>query len=320
MISSDAGPLIEYLASQRAYIECALELYLPKPPLCPAVVGEAIKYSVMSGGKRFRPILTLASAEAIGDIAGRPGVEARRNLNRVRETALPVACAIEFIHTYSLIHDDLPAMDNDPLRRGRPTLHVVYGEGLAILAGDGLLTEAFALMAREPAEGNAVSADRRLRVLQRVAEAAGVIGMVGGQAIDLQATGGHHALDGSALREMHGRKTGALIRAAASAGAIVAGGTDEQVQAIERFAAELGLAFQIIDDILDVEATTDQMGKATGKDAISGKPTYAALYGVDQSRQLAIDSIVRGREALDAAGLSDSRLTGIADWIAARTH
>src|SRR5262249_12736810 len=192
--------------------------------------------------------------------------------------ALPAACAIEMIHTSSLIHDDLPAMDNDTLRRGRPTLHVVYGDGIAILAGDGLHAEAFTLLAREPASDDAAMLARKLRVIGVVGDAAGPMGMVGGQAIDLQAAGQapgrRPTLDGDALRAMHARKTGALIRAAAVSGAIMAGATDAVVSAIDAYAADVGLAFQIVDDILDVEGDPAALGKSAGKDAAGAKPTY----------------------------------------------
>ena len=213
--------------------------------------------------------------------------------------AMPAACAIELIHTYSLIHDDLPAMDNDTMRRGRPTLHVVAGEGMAILAGDGLLTEAFHLLAREPASRDPLVAVRKLRVIETVARAAGVVGMVGGQAIDLasvtpDSTGQLPARSMlTALRSMHARKTGALIRASAVSGAIMGGGSDEQIAAIDRAAGEFGLAFQIVDDILDVEGVATTLGKTAGKDAAAGKPTYPALYGLDTSRRMAAECLER---------------------------
>jgi geranylgeranyl diphosphate synthase type II len=232
-----------------------------------------------------------------------------------RREALPVACALELIHTYSLVHDDLPAMDDDTLRRGRPTSHVVFGEGLAILAGDGLLTEAFALMSREASDPPA--ATRTLRAIRIVADAAGPCGMVGGQAIDLEAAGSGAAFDGEGLRAMHARKTGALIRAAAAAGAVMAGANDVQVAAIERYASELGLAFQIVDDILDVSGASAELGKTAGKDAAAGKPTYPALYGLDQSRRMADECVQRALSALH--GFPDSQLPAIARWVTNRS-
>jgi geranylgeranyl diphosphate synthase type II len=312
-----------YLEARRTELEDAIAQALPRPPACPPIVAEAIRYSLEAGGKRLRPVLTLAAAEAIAasraEDPPRPSV-----LAEARRLAMPAACALEFIHTYSLIHDDLPAMDDDTLRRGRPTLHVVYGEGIAILAGDGLLTEAFALLARQKMDD--AGAGRRLRVLARIAEAAGVVGMVGGQAIDLESEGTARipgrtppSLDGPALQDMHARKTGALIRAAAVSGAIMAGGDDHQVEAIDRYATDLGLVFQIVDDILDVEGASAALGKTAGKDAAAGKPTYPSLYGLDASRQLAADCVGRATGILREAGLA-GQLPAIAHWVVGRTH
>lgn len=275
-----------------------------------------MRYSLMAGGKRLRPILTLAAAEAVH--ATLPA-DRRGSVERAIALALPAGCAIELIHTYSLIHDDLPAMDNDAMRRGRPTSHVVYGEGIAILAGDGLLAEAFALMARDPRSESPTDplVDRKLRVIRRVADAAGATGMVGGQAIDLTAAGSSSMTDVD-LRQMHAMKTGALIRASAVAGAIMVGGSDPIVDASDRFAAELGLAFQITDDILDVEATSEQMGKKTGKDAALGKPTYVTCFGVERSRQMAAECVGRARATLEGAGLLEGHLMDIAEWVTER--
>jgi geranylgeranyl diphosphate synthase type II len=314
-------PLADYLAARRARIEAELERYLPQPPACPASINEAMRYSLFAGGKRLRPILTLAAAEAVASRLG-------SSENVAADLALPAACALEMIHTYSLIHDDLPAMDDDSLRRGRPTSHVVFGEGMAILAGDGLLTEALALMAREPSAVPLASGmpeselvTRKLHALVVVAGAAGAAGMVGGQALDLQATGQAGApvpVDLAGLRAIHERKTGALIRAAATAGAIMAGAGDELVQAIDAFAADLGLAFQIIDDVLDVEGAPSDLGKTAGKDAAAGKPTYPALYGLGESKRLAAGCIESADETLAAAGLG-GRLPDIARWVIGRT-
>ena len=303
--------LRDWLEARRADVERALERFLPTVPSCPPRVSEAMRYSVFAGGKRLRPMLALAAAESVA-------LANRRDVNAARGAALPTACALELIHTYSLVHDDLPAMDDDTLRRGRPTNHVVFGEGLAILAGDGLLTEAFALMAREPADPGA--APRKLRAIAVVAEAAGACGMVGGQAVDLEAAGTGASFDGDGLRAMHARKTGALIRAAAAAGAVMAGASDAQIEAIERFASELGLAFQIVDDILDVEGASADLGKTAGKDAAAGKPTYPALYGLDASRRMAAECVDRALAALATQpGLSDGHLPGIAQWVTTRS-
>jgi geranylgeranyl diphosphate synthase, type II len=306
------GGLGAWLADRRAEVDAALERYLPAAPECPPRLAEAMRYSLFAGGKRLRPILALAAAEAVAAAARADDVTGARGL------ALPVACALELIHTYSLIHDDLPAMDDDTLRRGRATSHVVFGEGLAILAGDGLLTEAFALMAREPvADTDAALVARKVRAIRIVADAAGACGMVGGQAVDLEAAGSGAGFDVDGLRAMHARKTGALIRASAAAGAVMAGATEPQLGAIERFASELGLAFQIVDDILDVEGASAALGKTAGKDAAAGKPTYPALFGLERSRQMAVDCVERALDALRAERL-EGRLPDIARWVIAR--
>jgi geranylgeranyl pyrophosphate synthase len=298
-----------WLEARRREIEAALDRLLPAVPHCPPRVAESMRYSLLAGGKRLRPVLALAAAEAIALARADDPASAR-------ELAMPVACALEMIHTYSLIHDDLPAMDDDTMRRGRPTSHVVFGEGMAILAGDGLLTEAFALMAREP-NGDGLAA-RKLRALRIVADAAGGCGMVGGQAIDLEATGAARAISREELREMHARKTGALIRAAADVGAVMAAATDAQLAAVDRYAAELGLAFQIVDDILDVEAASAALGKTAGKDAAAGKPTYPALYGLDESHRMADACVDRALAVLTHAGLA-GYLPAIAQWVVRRS-
>jgi len=308
--SADVSALGDYLQSRRAEIEAALDAVLPAPPDCPAVVADAMRYSLMAGGKRLRPILCLASADSVGGN---------------RALAMPAACAIELIHTYSLIHDDLPAMDDDVMRRGRPTLHVVAGEGMAILAGDGLLTEAFHLLAREPATIDPVIAARKLRVIETIAMAAGPVGMVGGQALDLASVVPASArtpsppLDPDGLATMHRKKTGALIRGSAVAGAIMGGGDDRQVDAIDRAASELGLAFQIVDDILDVEGASADLGKTPGKDAAAGKTTYPGLYGLETSKHMARECLERAHTTLATAGMADARLLGIGRWIVERS-
>jgi geranylgeranyl diphosphate synthase type II len=299
-----------YLDASRALVEATLGRVLPGPPGCPDLVSRAMQYSLMAGGKRLRPILCLASAEAVGGD---------------KLMALPAACAIELIHTYSLIHDDLPAMDNDTMRRGRPTLHVVAGEGIAILAGDGLLTEAFHLLAREPASRDPQIVARKIRVIDTIAAAAGPEGMVGGQAIDLasvtvdSATAQAPLLDAGALRSMHAMKTGALIRASAASGAIMGGGSDDEIAAVDDAAAEFGLAFQIVDDILDVEGASAHLGKTAGKDAAAGKPTYPGLYGLEASRRMALECLDRAEATLRSAGIADDRLLAIGRWILERS-
>ncbi len=329
--------LDEFLNRARAQVDAALDRYLARSPSCPSIISEAMRYSVFAGGKRFRPMLTLAAADAVdrsaeaprqipeSDPAQPPSLEAsasQRGFSPAMLLALPSACAIELIHTYSLIHDDLPAMDDDTLRRGRPTLHVVYGDGVAILAGDGLHAEAFSLLAREPATVEPAIVARKLRLVQIVGEAAGPSGMVGGQAIDLQAAGQvpSHAvtLDADGLRAMHDRKTGALIRASAVCGAIMARAGEALVGAIDRYANDVGLAFQIVDDILDVEGDPASLGKTAGKDAAGEKPTYPALFGLDRSRSLAADCLARARQTLADAKVTEGQLGAIAEWVVTR--
>ena len=308
----------EWIDARRRRIDAALAQFLPSPPAAPPGLSEAMRYSVMAGGKRLRPLLTIAAAEAIADALGAEEEQAR-------ELALPSACALELIHTYSLVHDDLPAMDNDTMRRGRPTAHVVYGEGHAILSGDALHTQAFVVMAGEP-RATAVHLDeaelaaRKLRAIAVVAEAAGAAGMAGGQALDLDAaTPGALPLDAAALRAMHERKTGALIRASAIAGALMAGATAPLLQAIEAYGSQLGLAFQIVDDILDVEGASAELGKTAGKDSAAGKPTYPSVFGLDRSRRMASDCVEGALAAVAEAGLS-GQLPAIARWVSGRTN
>ena len=302
---------MEYIDARRAEVERALADILPPVPQCPAFVHDAMAYSLLAGGKRLRPVLCLASADAVGGD---------------RAMAMPAACAIELIHTYSLIHDDLPAMDNDTMRRGRPTLHVVAGEGMAILAGDGLLTHAFHHLASEPRSTNPEVIARKLEVIRIVSAAAGPIGMVGGQAIDLASVTPNQQgqlpspLDEGGVRIMHGKKTGALIRVSAAAGAIMGGGTPQQADAIDDAAGEFGLAFQIVDDVLDVEGVSAELGKTAGKDAASGKPTYPSMYGVDASRRMARECLARAESRLAAAGVEDAQLLAIGRWIVERSN
>jgi geranylgeranyl pyrophosphate synthase len=314
------GSLDEYLADLRQLTEAALEHALDARG-APMVVAEPIRYSLLGAGKRLRPCLTLAAADTVASVVGLDGDQAR-------QMAVPGAVAVEMIHAYSLVHDDLPAMDNDDMRRGRPTTHIVHGDGLAILAGDGLLTDAFAVLAADDAlvasgRVERPEASRRLRAIRVLADAAGSAGMVGGQAIDLAAVGrvgrGNHALDADALRDMHARKTGALIRAACVLGAILPGAGDAEIQALDRYGAELGLAFQIVDDILDVEGSDKDLGKTAGKDAAAGKPTFPAIYGLERSREMAASCIGRAEQALDQAGLG-GRLREVARWSLARKH
>ena len=266
----------KYLTAQCAVVEQALARYMltEEGPLADHV--KAMRYSLFAGGKRIRPILALATAEA---------------LHAATEHLFPVACALECIHTYSLIHDDLPAMDNDELRRGKPTCHVVFGEAEAILAGDGLLSFAFELLSHPDAQ-NGVSPADQLRMINIIAKAIGPVGMVGGQSLDLAAEG--KAISFDHLRLIHGYKTGALITAAVQAGAIFGRADDNQFAALSRYGVQIGLAFQIVDDLLDVEGTTEDLGKTAGADAHRGKATYPAFFGIAKTKGMA-------REAVDSA-------------------
>jgi geranylgeranyl diphosphate synthase type II len=265
VIQDDDLFLKAYLEDRRSIIEEALYRYLPEDGI-PSDLYKAVRYSVFNGGKRIRPILCLAAAEAVGgDLA----------------PAMPVACALELIHTYSLIHDDLPSMDNDDFRRGKPTCHKVFGENMAILAGDALLTEAFALLSRS--EKVMFSAERRLAVIQEIADAAGIGGMVGGQALDVisEKTGA----DEKTLLEIHRRKTGALIVAAVRSGAVILNAGKDKIQSLTEYGINVGQAFQIADDILNVEGDSALMGKGTGSDAARNKVTYPSLLGMQKAKE-----------------------------------
>lgn len=307
-----ATSLDQFVDLARHRIDAALDRFLPASPASPPLLCEAMRYSVMAGGKRLRPLLVLAAADTIDRVTGRDSTT----------LALPAACAVEFIHTYSLIHDDLPAMDNDMLRRGRPTLHVLYGDAMAILAGDALQAEAFALLAREPQTDDAQIAARKLEVLAAMSGAAGAEGMVGGQALDVlaanQVTGHRLTLDADALRDMHARKTGALIRAAAVCGAIMGGGDRQAIDAVSAWGTDVGLAFQIVDDILDVEGNATELGKTAGKDAAGDKPTYPSRFGLEHSKKMAIACRERAHAALERAHLTSGWLDGLAAWVITR--
>jgi geranylgeranyl diphosphate synthase type II len=279
-------PLKEYLERRKALIDRMLDETLPPETGDPAAIFEAVRYSMFAGGKRLRPILCMAAAEAVGGKTG---------------AVLPAACALEMIHTYSLIHDDLPAMDNDDYRRGKPTSHKVFGEGVAILAGDALLTEAFRLLGDRERMRD-VPPERVLTVVCEIAEAAGFFGMVGGQVKDLLAEGGK--VDLQTLYEIHRRKTGALILVSLRAGAILAGAAEALLAPLSDYGRRIGLAFQITDDILNVEGDPALLGKGTGSDAARGKVTFPALMGVEASRARAEELI---REALVSLATFDDR-------------
>ncbi|OGP68165.1 MAG: hypothetical protein A2W27_07675 [Deltaproteobacteria bacterium RBG_16_44_11] len=266
VIEKDEAFLKAYLQDRRNIVEEALLRYLTPQSNIPADIYKAVHYSVFAGGKRIRPILCLAAVDAVGG-----------NL----APAMPVACALELIHTYSLIHDDLPAMDNDDFRRGKPTSHKVFGEAMAILAGDALLTEAFVLLSR--AEKERLPVQRRLSVIQEIAQAAGISGMVGGQALDVLSE--KSVPDENSLGDIHRRKTGALIVAAVKTGAILFNAPKDKVQALSQYGTNIGMAFQIADDILNVEGDRKLMGKETGSDAVHGKLTYPSLLGLDAAKE-----------------------------------
>ncbi|MBT8328321.1 MAG: polyprenyl synthetase family protein [Desulfofustis sp.] len=264
---------------------------------------EAMRYSLFVGGKRIRPILCLASAEAV---TGDPVL-----LNE----ALVTGCAIECIHTYSLIHDDLPAMDDDDLRRGKPTNHKLYGEAGAILAGDGLLTFAFELLARP---GASMRTTRQLEIIRLVAEASGSLGMVGGQALDIAGENTNYPFEH--LKTIHRSKTGALIRCAIQAGALAGDAEDQQVDQLTRYGEAIGLAFQIVDDLLDETSTTEVLGKSAGADKARGKATYPAFFGIEETKKLAQQAVEKAKQALKGFDTQPTLLVQLADYIYDRTH
>ena len=291
--------LDRYLKERAALVERALSQVIPEPSGPDARLLEAMRYSLLAGGKRLRPILALAACEAVGGVAQR---------------AIGFACAVEMIHNYSLIHDDLPCMDDDDLRHGRPTNHKVYGEAMATLSGDGLLTDAFKVLATSGSDG--VPSSVLLQTVASLAEAAGSAGMVGGQVIDLQSEGQMLTLD--ELKHLHAKKTGALFLTSIAGGARLGGASAQQLTSLERYARALGLSFQVVDDLLDVEATTEQMGKRTRKDEAAGKATFPSLMGIEKSWQFARELEQEAREALAAFGPDAEPLRAIATFVVER--
>lgn len=286
-----------YLQMARERVEVALEASLG--PEEPESLREAMRYSLLAGGKRLRPILCLAACELAGGVS---------------DLALPTAVALEMVHTMSLIHDDLPAMDNDDLRRGRPTSHRVFGEAMAILAGDALLTLAFEIIS----DGRAGAAACQLRIIHELAHAIGTQkGMVGGQVIDMESN--DRTSDSATLDYIHSAKTGAFIRMAARAGAIYAQASEEDVARVTTYGEKIGLAFQIVDDLLDVLGSQAELGKTIGKDAQQHKATYPALHGIELSKQVASRSAAEACAALEPYGERARILQGIAQYLIVRT-
>lgn len=293
--------LNSYLAQKRGLVEKALEEYLPGEENFPEIIFQSIRYSIFAGGKRLRPILCLAAAEAVGGDSA---------------ALLPVACALEMIHTYSLIHDDLPVMDDDDYRRGRLTNHRVFGEDIAVLAGDALLTEAFHLLSGRHVAGR-FPPDRMLQAINEIARSAGLFGMVGGQVADIQSEG--RSADQQILDYIHRHKTGEMIKVSVVAGALLAGADEKSVGALAGYGKNIGLAFQITDDILDIEGDREALGKATGQDAALKKMTYPALMGVDQAREKARECLGAALKELEDFGGSAEPLRLIARFIVERT-
>lgn len=309
MVATDGRPapqgespvfdLLKYLKGRQAQVEAALDLSLP--PMYPEKIYEAMRYSLLAGGKRLRPILCLATCELAGGTI---------------EMAMPTACALEMIHTMSLIHDDLPAMDNDDYRRGKLTNHKVYGDDIAILAGDGLLAYAFEYVAAKTTD---VPASQVVQVIVRLGRAVGASGLVGGQVLDLESEGRTDVQEDT-LNFIHTHKTGALLEACVVCGGILAGVNEADQGRLSRYAQNIGLAFQIVDDVLDITATQEELGKTAGKDLLAKKVTYPSLWGIDGSKAKAKELIEAAKTELAPFGDKAQALIAIADYITARTH
>lgn len=289
--------LPDYLKLQIARVDAALERWVPAEDRAPSTIHRAMRYSLFAGGKRVRPVLCIAASQAVaGEVSG-------------IENA---ACSLEMIHTYSLIHDDLPALDNDDLRRGRPTNHKVFGDAMAILAGDALLTLAFEVLSHLDAPELT-----RLRLVQELSRACGTVdALIGGQVEDIEGSNQAHSAD--LLERIHRGKTGALLRCSVRMGAIYAGADDAQLRAISAFGEHIGLAFQIVDDLLDIEESSEALGKTAGKDVAQNKMTFPAVYGIDTSRKMAADHRRLAHEALAPFGSRAQRLLELADFIVER--
>lgn len=291
--------LSTYLAKRKEAIEVALDSALPV--IYPEKIYEAMRYSLLAGGKRLRPILCLASCELAGGTTS---------------MAMPTACALEMIHTMSLIHDDLPAMDNDDYRRGKLTNHKVYGEDIAILAGDALLTYAFEFIATKTEN---VPPQQVLQTIAHLGRAAGAGGLIGGQVVDVESEG-KTDVSLETLNYIHAHKTGALLEACVVCGAILASASEADLQRLSRFAQNIGLAFQIIDDILDITATQEELGKTAGKDVQAGKVTFPSLWGIEESRRQASQLVADAKDQLAVFGSKALPLLAIADFITSRSN
>ncbi len=289
------------LESLRQAVEEALVRELPPESAWPATIHRAARYSLFAGGKRIRPVLVLAAGEAVGG---------------GREELMPLACAVEMVHTYSLIHDDLPAMDDDDLRRGKPTSHKVFGEAIAILAGDALLTRAFHLLAEVPEGWDDARVRRRLRAAAVLGEACGTTGLIGGQVMDLESEG--HAVGALDLERLHRAKTGALLSACVRGGAILGGAGTGDLQILSRYASAIGLAFQVVDDVLDATGDEQHLGKTAGKDEAAHKATYVSVHGLEKARSLAAALRQEALEAVAPLGPHGDLLAALARLIVDR--
>ena len=289
----------DFIAAGQERIDQTLDRWVPAESENPSTIHKAMRYSLFAGGKRIRPLLAMAAAHAVSTDPA--GIES-------------AACALELIHTYSLIHDDLPALDNDDLRRGRPTCHKVFGEAMAILTGDALLTLAFEVLSKL----DSVDAKRQIQLVRELASASGTVGgMIGGQVNDLEGEGQPPTAE--LLESIHRAKTGALLRAGVRMGAIYAGADTCQLEALTRFGERVGLAFQIVDDVLDVEQSSEALGKTAGKDAAQKKITFPAVYGIERSREMAERERLQAHRALESFGDRAGTLRALADRIVTRT-
>ena len=290
--------LADYLKQQQARVDAEIDRLVPPESVEPKTIHRAMRYSLMAGGKRIRPVLCLEAAATVGG---------------ANQAILPAACSLEFIHTYSLIHDDLPSLDNDDFRRGKPTCHKVFGEAMAILAGDSLLTLAFQVLSELPL----LAAERQVRMIAELARASGTTGgMIGGQVADIEGEG--QPPNAELLDSIHRAKTGALLCASVRLGAICAGAAETDIAALTAYGEHIGLAFQIVDDILDVEESSEALGKTAGKDAHQGKITFPAVYGLETSRNMAQTECAAAHDAVAGFGSQAQRLREIADMIVYR--